>query len=1190
MQPDPQPGRPLAALAISMALACVPATALAGTLQWAGLGTSALWSDALNWSPQSAPVDGDALVFAGAPARTSSLLDIARSFSALTFSAGAALFTTHVSGGGSQLAFSGAGILSLDATGSSVVRQAFFADAGSTGGTIAFTNSAGINLGNVQFARPIDVTAQGGAALGAIGGHIVFQDRSATGSTTFDVLRAQGATVAGATGGEIIFRDNAQLTRLASLVVGGGSAAGAQGGRATFQGLAQSAGGVSVQAGQAGGMGGRVEFIGNAVSLGTGSVYAEGSASALAGSEAAGSFHGDTRFMGSAYLGAGSAAGINGANGGRIDFFDRSSHDTTSFDPASGSLGIYNVGAVVSGAGGGALVFHDDSAIRGAHLFIANQTAEFIAPGAFAGSTSFLDRSRAGQVAIENAGAGGAGAAGGMTGFRNQASADHATITSLGGFADGGAGGSTQFSDSASAGAASLLNAGGSAAGALGGTLEFRNTARAGTATIVNAPGEVVGAAGGVTTFAQDAGAGNAIISNQSSLGVGGGGRGTLVFRDSSSAQNAVIDNQGGRQLINGFTLFSQSTTAGNASITNFGGSAAGASGGLTQFLDRSTAGSATLVMAGGGVDGALGGATVFFADATAGSATFDVRGAAVLGAAGGTLRFTNQATAGQSTVTVQGAQANSIAGPEGGVVSFGFDASAAQANFSIEGNQHAFGGPGRVQFDDAATAADASFATLAGVNIGGRLTFTGTALHTASAGRASISNGSRLPGARSTGDDFGGATLFLAHSSADHAVIRNAAGATAFGAQTVFRADSTAADAVITNAGGRAGDRGGITFFQDTARAGRAAITSQAGALNATGLTQFDGSASAAQATLTAGGASTPGDVGGQVLFTGLSTGAQSTLIAGGGSADGLGGHIRFSGQTTGGTARVVLGAGSSAAAGGTLTIDGVDVSLSVGSIEGGGNISLGAKSLFVVGNAGAITFSGVISGSAPAVFPSLAVLGGTLTLAGDNTYAGRTQIGDGVNADSGKLITANATGSATGSGEVRIERGGTLAGSGTIAGPVVLRDGGTIAPGDPVTLTLQSSLTWNGGGLIRLVLGADNVGSDHLVVHSLVRGASGPFVFDLIDTGMVAGAAYNLLQFDTLVGFVASDFTFAGSGAAGRFSIADGAIGFTAAAVPEPNAAALLLLGLLGIAWRMRMRICADERNCQSRVTLHG
>ncbi len=1173
MQPDPQLARPLVALAISMALVCTPAAAWAATVHWSGQGPSAFWSDALNWSPQSAPADGDDLVFGGAAVRTNSVLDLARSFSSLTFNAGAPLFTTHVLGSGAQLAFSGAGLLSLDSNGGSTVRQAFFADAGTTGGTIAFTHSAGINLGNPQFARPVDITAQGGATASAIGGHIVFQDRSATGSVTFDVLRAEGATVAGATGGEIVFRDNARLTYLASLVVDGGAAAGAQGGRATFQGLAQSAGGVSVQAGQAGGLGGRVEFIGNAVAVGTASLYAEGGTSALAGAEATASFRGDTRSMGPAYLSAGSAAG---AHGGRIDFFDRSSHDTTSFDPSLGSLGIYNVGAVVSGAGGGALVFHDDSAIRGAHLFIANQAAEFIAPGARAGSTSFLDRARAGQVAIENAGAGGAGAGGGATTFGNQASAENATITSLGGFADGGAGGSTEFSDSASAGAASLHNLGGSAAGALGGTLAFRNSARAGTATIVNAAGQVLGAAGGVTTFAEDAGAGSAFISNETSHGVGGGGRGALVFKDSSSAQSATIDNQGGSQLINGFTVFSQSATAGNARISNFGGDAAGASGGLTQFLDRSTAGAATLVMAGGGVAGALGGAAVFFADASAGSATVDVRGALVVGAAGGSLRFADQSNAGQSTVTVQGAQANSIAGPEGGVVSFAFDASAAQASFSIEGNRMPFASPGRVQFDDAATAAGASFATLAGINTGGRLTFAGTALHIASAGQASIRNGSRLPGARSTGDDFGGVTLFLAHSSADHAAIDNAAGATAFGAQTVFRADSTAADAVIANAGGRAGDRGGITFFQDTSAAGRATITSHPGALNATGLTQFDGSASAAQATLTAGGALTSGDVGGQVHFTGLSTAAQSTLIAGGGSAGGLGGHIQFSGQATGGTARVVLNAGSSAAAGGTLAIDSVDVSLPVGSVEGGGNISLGTKSLLLVGNGRATTFSGVISGSAPAVFPSLAVLGGTLTLTGANTYAGRTQIGDGVNANSGKLVVANASGSATGRGEVRIERGGTLAGSGFIAGPVTLRDGGTLAPGDPVTLRLQSSLTWDGGGLIRLVLGADDAGSDHLVVHSLVRGARGPFIFDLIDTGIVAGTAYHLLQFDTLDGFAASDFLFRGSGAAGHFVITDGAIGFTAAAVPEPRAALLLMLGLLGIAWRVRRVRC--------------
>jgi fibronectin-binding autotransporter adhesin len=70
--------------------------------------------------------------------------------------------------------------------------------------------------------------------------------------------------------------------------------------------------------------------------------------------------------------------------------------------------------------------------------------------------------------------------------------------------------------------------------------------------------------------------------------------------------------------------------------------------------------------------------------------------------------------------------------------------------------------------------------------------------------------------------------------------------------------------------------------------------------------------------------------------------------------------------------------------------------------------------------------------------------------------------------------LVAANAQGSATGSSEVVVRRGGTLAGSGLIAGPVTLMDGGVIAPGDPVTLSLNGGLTWNGGRIIRLVLGS--------------------------------------------------------------------------------------------------------------------
>ncbi|MDQ2778218.1 MAG: hypothetical protein M3Y32_01525, partial [Pseudomonadota bacterium] len=275
-----------------------------------------------------------------------------------------------------------------------------------------------------------------------------------------------------------------------------------------------------------------------------------------------------------------------------------------------------------------------------------------------------------------------------------------------------------------------------------------------------------------------------------------------------------------------------------------------------------------------------------------------------------------------------------------------------------------------------------------------------------------------------------------------------------------------------------------------------------------------------------------------------------------------GAGGRIDFEYQATGGIARVVLGAGSTPGASGVLDISRVDVWLAVGSIEGGGSINLGARTLIVAGSGFATAFSGVISGSAPPVFPSLAVQGGSLTLTGANLYAGRTGIGDGVNANSGKLVAANTTGSATGSGEVRVERGGTLAGSGFIAGPVTLYAGGTIAPGDPVTLTLRDSLTWDGGGVIQLVIGADDVGSDHLMVHRLVKGLPGSFNFQLIDAGFTAGASYALLQYDEIEGFVADDFDF--TGLAGNATLANGTLLFTAA-VREPGEWLLLLVGLL-------------------------
>ncbi|MEO8857121.1 MAG: hypothetical protein ABI343_09025 [Burkholderiaceae bacterium] len=1180
----------------------------AAPVVWTGLGSSDLWSDASNWNPIGVPADATDLEFGGLRPRATSLLDLSRSFDSIAFRADAGAFFLHVSGyGGSTLNLFGAGLRNLTA-GTGPILQSLFADAGSSAGTLSFSGSAGVNVGLGYSARAVDLVARGAGSVAQSGGHIVFQDLASVGTDTFDTLHAEGASAGMAPAADIVFRGSALADRFSAIVVDGATAGGALGGFASFNDLARAAGSITLLAGSGGGPGGRADFAGKATLAATASLFQQGAESAAAGGEAATTLHGDAKMIGSAQNGEGASAG---ASGGRLEFHDRASHDTRGLDASLGIQTIYNTGSSASGAGGGVLIFRDDSFVAGTQLYIHNATGEYDNPGSGGGSTEFRDRARAGAATIDNAGAHDSTATSGSTRFLNQASAESARIVMRGGngamaaggnlrFGDdasasaaqlrneGGSvgdalGGATRFSARATAGSAAIANDGGAALGARGGTTLFEDMASAASARIVNSAGAINGASGGVTTFAGGAGAGQAFISNQTSASAGGGGRGSTFFMDTSSAQQATIDNQGGSFTINAFTVFSQSATAGNALITNFGGNAAGVVGGFTNFTDRSNAGAATLVMAGGGVDGALGGSIQFFDGTSAGSATLNLLGASVVGGAGGTVYFGQGASAGNAQVAVQGSQSNGIGGPEGAVVSFfsyvsgaASPATASTATFTIGGNRFAFGSAGRVRINDGSTAADASFTTLAGFDAGGKLSFEGSASHLSTAGNARITNGSRATASASTGD-FGGATLFGAHSTADHANITNEAGRTAFGAQTVFRADSSADDARITNAGGLAGETGGITFFQDTSIAGRALIFNQAGALNANGLTRFGNTSSAAQAVITASGASVSGGSGGRVSFNDRSTAALATLVAEGGSNGGAGGRIEFQQQATGGIARIVLGAGSAPNADGVLDISGVDVWLSVGSIEGGGSVNLGSRALIVGGSGKATTFSGVISGAAPPVFPSLSVLGGSLTLSGANLYAGRTSIGDGVNAGSGKLIAANATGSATGSGAVRIERGGTLGGSGFIAGPVTLVDGGTIAPGDPVTLTLRDSLVWNGGGVIRLVLGADDAGSDHLVGQRLVRGTPGSFTFELVNAGITPGASYSLFQFDAVEGFTADDFSLVGLG--GNLALVNGTLGLTAA-VPEPSEALLFLAGLLCL-----MRFCRSAERVRSR-----
>jgi autotransporter-associated beta strand protein len=550
----------------------------------------------------------------------------------------------------------------------------------------------------------------------------------------------------------------------------------------------------------------------------------------------------------------------NGAPGtpAHVDFRDNSSAANAQIWNKGGRIGGDFGGVSISGWGGQTNFY--DQASAGSATFRNDGENEYV--NGTGGLTTFFGNSTAANATFINNGAGYANGSGGATQFVGNSTAASSNLTNFGGSTVFGRGGQTTFGDTAKAGTATINNSGPVAQSAYSGRTLFFATSSADHATITN-----LASSGHATTtdFYASSTGGSATIVNKS--GAYPSVAGITTFHDTSSAGNATLTNDTTLPSGIGEFVFEDSSSAGNGTFTN------GPYGGIVTFNDTSTAGQAHFTLR-----STANGRINFFADSSAGSAHIDV-GPVTPGPTNefNDVNFYQNSTAANATITVRG---------DGGRVNFA-NGSAGNATIDVLGSTR----PGNVSgtiggqvvFDtgsDGGTATvTAQASTVAGapggliqIHNSGHL---GSATLIANGGATAVNGGRILFGSAGAGDsarlvvNAGASADFSLNAPHGGTTVGSIEGAGNFylGASLLTvgnRNTSTTVSGTISNVGGSTAGVGGMLSKVGT------------GTLTLSGANTYTGLTTVAAGTLVVNG-SIPGGV---VVKTGATIKGTGTIV----------------------------------------------------------------------------------------------------------------------------------------------------------------------------------------------------------------------------------------------------------------------------------------------------------------------